>query len=267
MPELPEVESVAADLRSALIGRSVQKVWHASMPNLLDAESLDLHLLKGETLQDIARKGKYMRWVTERYHMLVHLGMSGVFMLNGERSLHTHLVLEWSEKQTLCYTDPRRFGYFCLLPLHVAHARWEQLGVDALARNCSAHHLQKLAQQSRVAVKIWIMDQSKLAGVGNIYACEALFRAGIAPERPAGALNSAEWQLLVREIKAVMKASLRNRGTTFSNYRLTNGKGGAFQSFLQIFQKEGQSCPRCGALIQRQVQAGRSTFWCCACQH
>lgn len=265
MPELPEVECVRQGIWAACAQKTVRRVWHDGMPNLLDAQSLPLKNLVGESLLALERRGKYLRWLTEKYQLLAHLGMSGVFAVNGNRTAHTHLELGF-DNGTLCYTDPRRFGYFCLLPRGGESKRWSALGPDALDRACTGTRMAQTAAGSVVAIKNWILDQHHLAGVGNIYACEGLFRAGIHPERGAASLSGEEWRRLVAELKAVMRASIRNRGTTFSDYRLTNGRGGAFQTFLQVFQKEGTACSLCGNVIQRLVQTGRSTFYCPHCQ-
>lgn len=266
MPELPEVECVRRDLERAFVKQKIVQVWHQDMPNLLDKNSLPVEFLDGQILLSIERKGKYMHWVFERFHMLAHLGMSGVFGIQAEPTQHTHLKMTWNNQIVLSYTDPRRFGYFNLQLRSDPFERWELLGPDALAASCSAAYLAQKARGSSVAIKTWIMDQSKLAGVGNIYACESLFNAKIHPNRLAGSVQIDEWKTLVRAIKSVMRASIIQRGTTFSDYRLTNGKGGAFQSFLKVFQKDGQACPHCAHVIQKTVLQGRSTFACPQCQ-
>jgi len=265
MPELPEVECVRQGILDAFSGHTVRTVWHDGLKNILDPDSLCLEDLQGEILETVERRGKYMRWLTPRFQLLAHLGMSGVFQVDGTRSKHTHLEIGF-EAGTLYYTDPRRFGYFCMAPRFQSLPRWESLGPDALDRICTGVKMCSIAQRSVVPVKTWIMDQRKMAGVGNIYASEGLFRAGIDPGRTAGSLTLAEWNRLVRELKSVMRASIRKRGTTFSDYRLTNGRGGSFQTFLRVFQKEGEPCPVCGCVIQKQVLAGRSTFYCPNCQ-
>lgn len=265
MPELPEVQCVREGIWNAFGGRQVEDVWHDSLDNLIDPHSLPLRKIRGQTLSALERRGKYMLWHLGKFRLLAHLGMSGVFQVDGAPGKHTHLQLRF-DNGTLCYTDPRRFGHFDLQESGTPLQRWDALGPDALSAECSGPAMEQRAMGSRVDIKNWILDQNHLAGVGNIYACEGLFAAGIAPCRAAGTLDKKEWQQLVAALKKIMKAAIRNRGTTFSDYRLTNGKGGAFQSFLQVFQKENLPCPRCGEVIRRQVQNGRSTFWCAVCQ-
>jgi len=265
MPELPEVECVRLGITEKFLGHRISDVWHDALDNLLDLQSEPLQGLRGQFLRALERRGKYMLWTFDSSHMLSHLGMSGVFTIDGVRARHSHLEISFDNGK-LVYTDPRRFGYLNVQSLNQPFERWDVLGPDALQRACRAEYLYERARHSTVAVKVWIMDQGKIAGVGNIYACEALYRAGIHPQRGAGCLSLEEWRCLARALKGVMRASLRNRGTTFSDYRLTNGKGGSFQNFLKVFQKEGESCKVCGDAIHNLRLAGRSTFYCPTCQ-
>ena len=248
------------------LGDQIHSVWSHGTGHLLDPASLALKGLAGETLLAVERRGKYLRWVTLRFQFLVHLGMTGVWSANVPRSTHTHLEITFANGHTLTYTDPRQFGYLCLAPVSEILERWEALGPDAISAEFCAKSMCARACKSQVAIKIWIMDQHHVAGIGNIYASEALFRAHIHPARAACSLDLADWTRLVRESKAVLRLSIRKRGTTFSDYRLTNGRGGAFQGFLKVFQKPGEPCPDCAAPIQQITQGGRSTFFCAHCQ-
>lgn len=266
MPELPEVECVRKGILEACLGHSIQKVWSRDLAHLLDTQSLPLKRMEGQHIHALERKGKYLRWILDDYHFFAHLGMSGVWGYNSARSKHTHLEIRLAQGDLLSYTDPRQFGYLCLQPLRQNSKRWDSLGPDAVSSACSATHLYQASRNCSIAIKVWLMDQTKIAGIGNIYASEALFRAHINPIRSAKSLSSAECRVLVQEIRRVLRASIRNRGTTFSDYRLTNGHGGDFQTFLQVFQKTGKPCPQCGQGILQVTQAGRSTFYCGHCQ-
>lgn len=266
MPELPEVESVRLGILEGFLGKRISTLWTGRLEHLLDPQSLALQGLVGQRLQAVERRGKYLLWRFESLQLLAHLGMSGVWGDSAPRGKHTHVEFHFEDGSWLSYTDPRQFGYLSLHSLsHTLH-RWEALGPDALSRAWNAKQLWHLCQRSRLAIKVFLMDQTKVAGIGNIYASEALFRARIHPERCAQELSAEECATLVGEAKAVMRASLKKRGTTFSDYRLTNGKGGGFQKFLQVFQKEGEPCPRCRGRILRLEQGGRSTFFCPGCQ-
>jgi len=144
--------------------------------------------------------------------------------------------------------------------------RWEALGPDAISNFWTPKHLYTSTRKIHTAIKIFLMNQSRVAGIGNIYASEALFLSGIHPERASESLLQTECAVLVRETRKLLKRSIRNKGTTFSDYRLTNGKVGAFQGFLKVFQKTGQPCPTCGKPILQKTLGGRSTFYCEHCQ-
>ena len=192
--------------------------------------------------------------------------MSGVLRVNGEIEKHSHLILDFKSGGQLIYTDPRRFVYWNLMPMEHNFPRWENLGPDVLARNFSGKYLYGKSRRSAVHIKGWILNQRNVAGVGNIYASEALFAASINPLRPANSLSEAESRALVRELRRIMRKSIENRGTTFSDYRLSDGKSGGFQNFLQVFQKEDLPCPKCENIITKINQNGRSTFYCAQCQ-
>ena len=265
MPELPEVECVRQGILAECLGHTISKVWSRDTGLLLDADSLPLRQLKGERLDAVERRGKYLRWLTPKFQLLTHLGMTGVWSSHGARAKHTRVELSFVSK-TLRYTDPRQFGYLCLRPRAEALPRWEQLGPDALSRQFTAQGLFHTTRDSAVEVKVWLMEQKHVAGIGNIYASEALFRAHVHPQRKVKTLSLQECQHIVQHAKAVMRLSLKHRGTTFSDYRLTNGKGGEFQGFLKVFQKTGEPCPTCAQPIQQITQGGRSTFFCAHCQ-
>jgi len=266
MPELPEVECVRQGIVDALLGQRIVKVWSHGTGNLLDPNSLPLRRMEGCELRAVARRGKYLLWNLGDLQFLAHLGMSGVWQVAGERTKHTHLELTFSTGQCLRYTDPRQFGYMCLTTAAETLPRWEQLGPDAISAQWNAAHLFAHATRSRTPIKVFLLDQHQVAGIGNIYASEALFGAHVHPARIAQSLTQLECQHIVKAAKAVMRMSIRKRGTTFSDYRLTNGKGGSFQGFLKVFQKVGTPCPNCHAPIQQMVQVGRSTFFCAKCQ-
>lgn len=267
MPELPEVECVRQGILECAVGHSITETWSRNLVHLLDPKSLPLRRLKGQTIHAVERKGKYLRWIFDDYHFYAHLGMSGVWSYKAKREKHTHLEIMLSDGNNLIYTDPRQFGYLCLQSATQTSSRWDSLGPDAIGQEFSGSYLFAKSRSSKIPVKVWIMDQSKVAGVGNIYASESLFLASILPTRLASSLTRPECNNLAKAIKKILRASIRNRGTTFSDYRLTNGRGGSFQDFLKVFQKKGKPCPRCGQGIQQITQAGRSSFFCPGCQY
>jgi formamidopyrimidine-DNA glycosylase len=266
MPELPEVECVRRGILEEFLGQRVKSVWSRDTGHLLEANSLALKKIAGMRLQGVERRGKFLLWRMERFQFLVHLGMTGVWSVSSPRQKHTRLELVFEDGRTLSYTDPRQFGSLCLLDSTQELLRWTSLGPDAIDDSFSPNYLLVATRNSKVEAKVWLMDQKRVAGIGNIYASEALFRAHVHPKRPANSLSENECRLIVRETKKVMNLSIKNRGTTFSDYRQTNGRGGSFQNFLRVFQKSGQPCPTCGKSIEQIVQGGRSTFFCSHCQ-
>jgi len=266
MPELPEVESVRLELVRHLPGQQLQQIRFSGKSCLLSQDSLEPEVLQGKVIENIVRKGKYLLWDWGDMQLLCHLGMSGMFLWNPQDSnSHDHFIFEFQNGQ-LVYRDPRRFGYFRIAPAGVSLERWDSLGPDALDAKLRYRAFFQRLQRSSRPIKDVIMDQKIIAGVGNIYASEALFLARIHPQKSADFLSISESQCLLQKIRGVLRKSLRMRGTTFSDYRLTNGRAGGMQRFLQVFQKQGERCPECGNTIQKVIQSQRSTFFCPNCQ-
>ena len=289
MPELPEVECVRLGIESVKGAQICQVEWN--YPALWDKATVDPHAIECQKLVETHRKGKYLILEFENHLLLLHLGMSGVFLLQEsqvEPRPHTHLILKLKGKGhggdsasldgwELRFSDPRKFGHLHLIkkggvsPQYSVgdeFERWSKLGPDALTRSFHGKYFHAKCQKSIRDIKIFILDQKVVAGVGNIYASEALFRAKIDPRRPANSLSMEECTNLAKAAKWIMKKSVKKRGTTFSDYRLTNGKGGSFQSFLKVFQKENETCPGCKSnQILKLEQDKRSTFYCSSCQN
>jgi formamidopyrimidine-DNA glycosylase len=265
MPELPEVESIRLELEKSCVGKTIRAVSFA-LPRLLDKNSINLQLLEGQKIQNTGRRGKYMWLETTGYCLLVHLGMSGVLLVNSEKQKHTHLVLEFESGGHLHYKDPRTFGYLNLQKSRSDFSRVMNLGPDAISRDFNKTYFHKKLKRTQREIKICLLDQHLVAGIGNIYASEILFRSGVSPFRRGEEITGEECGLLCKNTKIILKKSIANRGTTFADYRLTNGKKGAFRDFLKVFQKEGLECPVCKSTILKTEQHKRSTFYCEQCQ-
>jgi formamidopyrimidine-DNA glycosylase len=228
--------------------------------------------LCGRTITKILRRGKYILIELEpRAYWLMHLGMSGrvlFFESAGPRINHTHAVFQFSDSSQLEYRDHRRFGllaaYRVLNPSQIPELG--ALGMDPLSSQFQQNWLQPLLTKSRQDIKSFLLDQSKIAGIGNIYACEALFDARIHPSRRCDSLTLDETGRLVRSIQKALRLGIRFRGTTFSDFLNPDGNPGGNQANLYVFQKEGKECMRCGAVICRMKQGGRSSFFCPRCQ-
>ncbi len=272
MPEMPEVETIARKLRKDVIGRRVDAVTlsgHAlRRPIAADFASK----LRGRTIQRIHRRGKYLIAELEpRLFLLIHLGMSGRVFFRGdgvEVARHTHAVLRFCDGTELHYCDPRRFGL--LSAYEVAAIRdipeLKCLGRNPLAPGFTAAWLGGLLRTSKQEIKSFLLDQRRIAGLGNIYVCEALFHAGVQPGRRCRTLTAREVSQLVRAVRQVLRAAIRHRGTTFSDFIDSDGERGAHQGYLRVFQREGERCRRCRSGIRRLRQGNRSSYYCPGCQ-
>jgi len=273
MPELPEVETVRRMLEASVRGRTIRAVT-LSRHRLREPVPRDLpRRLRGRTIRRLDRIGKYLLiGLDDGLTLLSHLGMSGRWRVirRGERltpGRHVHARLTFRDGTQLWYEDARRFGL--LRPVAGDRARdpaLARLGPDPLAEPPTGRSLAAEAAGSRTAVKTFLLDQRHLAGLGNIYASEVLYRAGVDPRRAAGSLAGAEWSRLARAIRQVLPEAIARMGTTLSTYRTVWDEPGEYGEMLRVYDRAGQPCRRCGGPIRRLVQAGRSTYFCPACQ-
>ncbi len=272
MPEMPEVETIARKLRKTLVGKRVVEVVLSGLPLRKPVGLLFASRLRGRVIRRIHRRGKYL--IVEmkpRAFWLIHLGMSGRVFCHASPAppaRHTHAVVYFSDRTELEYRDHRRFGLLAAyeVPRIGLIPELLRLGMDPFAAGFSTAWLWPLLQASRTEIKSFLLDQGKIAGLGNIYACEALYRAGIHPARRCFALTRAEAGRLVRAIRRVLRLGIQNRGTSFSDFMDSDGEAGENQKFLRVFQREGEKCARCGTEILRVRQGNRSSFYCPRCQ-
>jgi formamidopyrimidine-DNA glycosylase len=273
MPELPEVESLVRSLRPHLVGRRLLAVETSGLAlrRPVDRPRLEAGC-RGALVLGARRYGKYLLLdLSTENVLLAHLGMSGQLLVQAAaepRAPHTHVVFRLDDGRELRYVDPRRFGVLRCLPAERAFESPELsvLGVDPLDERFTVAWFAALLAQSRRDVKSFLLDQSRLAGVGNIYACEALFHAQVAPRRRAHRLGAARASRLHAAILQVLETGIANRGTSFSDYVDADGAAGENQQALAVYGREGQPCRRCRAPIRRIVQSARSTFYCPKCQ-
>jgi formamidopyrimidine-DNA glycosylase len=274
MPELPEVETIRRDLEPEITGRTVTGVRFHHDDIVLspsDAASLPAQL-EGRRIEAVGRRGKYLLLHLDRDSVLqVQLRMSGRFALSVEppdpaefRHIAARFALD--DGRTLYYDDMRRLGGFRLLGRAVWERESKRRGPAPLGPGYRATHLGEALAGTRAPVKNALLDQRRLAGVGNIYASEALFRAAVDPRRRGRELGVGEVRRLHRAVRAVLREAIDDAGTTFSLYRAVNGRSGEFQARLRVYGREGEPCRRCGHPIARIVQAGRSTYYCPGCQ-
>ncbi|MCY0877851.1 MAG: bifunctional DNA-formamidopyrimidine glycosylase/DNA-(apurinic or apyrimidinic site) lyase [Firmicutes bacterium] len=270
MPELPEVETIRRYLEETLPGQEILAVPLLD-GRLVKGSALDAHTiaarLVGERFVQVKRRGKFLFFeLTSGAMILCHLGMSGrLLLVSSEASAvkHTHVRLILTAGE-LRLVDPRRFGRIAWLPPGETGPR---LGVEPLSRAFGTRSLKTLVAGRRASIKQILLDQQLIAGLGNIYADEALFLARIHPLTPAGDLSDEEAARLVRAIKRVLRVSLSHRGTSFSDYVDALGRPGDNQRYLAVYGREGETCMRCRqGIIQRERIGGRSSHVCPVCQ-
>lgn len=272
MPELPEIEVLKRSLEPRLVGRRVLEVQVHS-PAL--REPLDLRSLRsltGRRIEHLGRRSKYLLIALEKGSTLViHLGMSGRLTLAPEaaaREVHEHLTLRLDGEERLRLRDPRRFGLAFVAPTaSLARDRhFSHLGAEPLAPALTGDQLAGLAQGRRGPVKSFLMDGRLLVGVGNIYATEALYRAGIHPARSIARIGQERWHRLAGAVVEILERAIAEGGTTLNDFTDGAGREGQFQDSLAVYGRAGEACPACGARLRRIVQAGRSSFYCPRCQ-
>jgi formamidopyrimidine-DNA glycosylase len=270
MPELPEVETTVRGLRPVLQGRRLVRVEPRRADLRRDIPPDLRQRLTGATVITLGRRAKYGMIGTDRGDTLVfHLGMSGRWRVDpDEIGRHDHLVVETDAGRLLALNDPRRFGSLDLVAsddLDVFPA-FRALGPEPLGPDLSAGYLAQSLAGRIAPVKLLLLDQRIVAGLGNIYVCEALNLARINPRRPAGAVSRPALTRLVDAIHAVLEAAIEAGGSTLRDYARPDGELGYFSKQFRVYDREGCPCPHDGGTIVRQVDAGRSTWWCPRCQ-
>jgi formamidopyrimidine-DNA glycosylase len=273
VPELPEIEVLRRSLEPRLVGRRVERV-EVRVPAL--REPLDrrrLGALAGRRIERLRRRSKYL-WIdfdADRT-LVVHLGMSGRLTLvaAGEpREAHEHLALSLDGGERLRLRDPRRFGvaFVAATGRLAADRHFAALGREPLGEPLTGEDLAALATGRRGPVKSFLMDAGRLVGVGNIYASEALHRAGVRPDRSVARLSAASWGRVAESVVAVLEQAIREGGTTLNDFADGGGNEGYFQVSLAVYGRDGESCLRCDGTIRRIVQSGRGSYFCPRCQH
>jgi len=268
MPELPEVETTVAGLRTVLADARLTLI-EPRRADLRFPFPVDLRQrLTGATVTGLGRRAKYGLIETDRGDtMIFHLGMSGRWRIDpADIGKHDHLLVE-TERHRLALHDPRRFGFVHLVESAAlaAYPAFLALGPEPLGEDFTADHLVR-ALAGRVApIKAMLLDQRTVAGLGNIYVCEALNMAGIAPTRAAGRIGKARLARLVEAIRAVLRAAIAAGGSTLRDYARPDGELGYFAKEWRVYGREGEACP-CGGTVRRRVDSGRSTFYCSSCQ-
>ncbi len=279
MPELPEVECVRAGLqRAGLVGKAIEDVWRSPLDLRTGAFWRDerLQLLARARADAFERRGKFLLWHLTSSEGLalgavIHLGMTGRLTVRepgAETVAHTHLIVTLRGGPALHYSDPRRFGgvHVDTLARLGEHGPLASLGPEPLSRGFSGATLQDRGGASKRAVRDVLLDQRVVAGLGNIYVSEALFRAGVPPLAPAVELHLSAWDRIADAVRAVLRQGIRNGGTTLRDYRGTEGERGRNQEALAVYGRAGESCPTCGSTLHGYAHGGRSGVLCRRCQ-
>lgn len=269
MPELPEVETTVRALRAPLIGRTfthVRNYWpgHIARPSLTELQKR----IHGRRVEAIDRRGKYLVFsLSEGETLVIHLKMTGhLSVVDKDHPVqkHVHTIFALANGQELRFRDQRKFGRVYLV--HDPEEVLGKLGPEPLASSFTVEVLQERLKSRKRALKPLLLDQGFIAGVGNIYADEALFYAGLHPERPANSLSAAEIASLHTAIQKVLRLGIEREGASLDIYVKPDGSRGDMQNAVAVFRRTGQPCYRCGAVVQRIVMGGRSTHFCPTCQ-
>ncbi|MBS0242521.1 MAG: bifunctional DNA-formamidopyrimidine glycosylase/DNA-(apurinic or apyrimidinic site) lyase [Proteobacteria bacterium] len=294
MPELPEVETVRRGLAPVLAGAVIRRVTQRRPDLRFPLPERFAARLEGRRIDRLERRAKYiLAHLSSGEVLTIHLGMTGRFTISvpggangrqlgeftydaGADPTHDHVVIETEAGATVTYNDARRFGYMSLIASSdiAGHPHFRDLGVEPLGAELTPEYLAGVATGRKTDLKAFLMDQRIVAGLGNIYVCEALYRAQLSPKRRTatlvgrGAKRLDRATLLVAAIRDVLEAAIEAGGSTLRDYRQADGALGYFQHSFQAYGREGEACatPGCPGTIKRIVQAGRSTFWCPGCQ-
>lgn len=285
MPELPEVETIRRDLSRVLIGRRVTQ-FSVTRPKLLKSPRREFRrFLVGATITKVARRAKQLVFrLSSGYSLLIHLKMTGQLVwcsrqgalrvgghpiagVTGVPNRYTYILLALSDGAHLYFNDVRQFGYWRLVATPELSYEFRTLGPEPFSKGFTAARFQvELARRARTSIKAALLDQSVVAGIGNIYADESLFVARLRPTRRVGSLRGTEVAALWRAVRAVLRRAVAARGTSFSSYRDGLGRQGTYWNMRQAYGRAGEPCLRCHRPLTRTVVAGRGTTYCAKCQ-
>jgi len=279
MPELPEVQTVCDGIKNFVIGARVTNAKIINKKLRIEIPK-SIEKLSGAEIQQVRRKAKYIILELSNNKLLViHLGMSGRLTIDknligdyyhkkSNCQKHDHLKITLDNGYTLTYNDTRKFGLIDLIDSNQesSYKYFKHLGCEPLSEKFTKQALGEICKSRTKNIKATIMDASLIVGVGNIYACEALFRAGILPERPAKTLSSKELERLRQAIISTLESAIKAGGSTIQDYANPNGEAGYFQHSFSVYDREDQECKICKNKILRVKDSGRSTYYCPKCQ-
>ena len=286
MPELPEIQTIVNDLNKTVLNKKIKKV-KIRLPGIVKGVNKDFcSILKNNSFQKISRWGKFIiiQLTRKNKYLIVHLRMTGQIIYIDKKKIivgghsvgsnqfdlpqkQTHLTIHFQDQSKLFYNDQRQFGFWQIVNRPGLKKIQDKLGLDPLGDEFSLLNFKKLFSDKKGNIKAFLLNQKYVAGLGNIYVDESLFRAHILPFRKINTLTGKEIKKLYQAIKDILRLSLKYRGTTFNNYVDARGRKGQFIKFLKVYGKEGQKCPRCRKGTIKKVKiAGRGTRYCPYCQ-
>lgn len=286
MPELPEVETVRRGLQSLLVGRTIKDVSHDTPKSFPNATIDVKEFLISSSVVEVRRRAKVLLIdLSTKYTLVIHLKMTGQLVFRGEAVFgaghpndsligelpdrSTRVTMEFTDGSHLYFNDQRKFGWMKLMPtLEVPNIDFmKKVGPEPLEADFTAEEFAaRFARRAKTSIKAALLDQTVIAGVGNIYADESLWGAKIHPKRLVGTITSAEFKQLYEELRSVMNLAIEKGGSTDKNYVNAEGKRGSYMDFARVFRREGKPCPRCGTTIIKFKAAGRGTHICPVCQ-
>lgn len=270
MPELPEVETTRRGLLDALTGRRIESMRVYDRRLRWPIESAMEDRVAGAQVLRLERRAKYLLVITDRGTLIVHLGMSGSLRVAPDSlplRLHDHVEWLLEDGRAVRFNDPRRFGSIHWVEVDpLTHPLLAELGPEPLSDDFDGNTLYRKSRDRKSTIKVFLMNAAHVVGVGNIYASESLFHAGIRPTRPAGKVTRAECDRLAGEVKRVLSDAIEVGGTTLRDYVDPDGNPGYFRQRLFVYERAGKACRRCTGPITQRVIGQRSTYWCPICQ-
>lgn len=264
MPELPEVETIRLGLENNLVGKTFSNLEILSHKSFIG----DSKILIGKKIISFSRQGKQIViHLSNNYLLVVHLKMTGQLVFSTPNK-YTRLIFTFTDKSKLFFNDLRKFGWIRLIKKEELSDLQKNLGVDLLDKNFTFKYFSSVLKKSKKPIKTVLLDQTKFAGIGNIYASEALFLAKIYPLKPADKISPLKIKSLYSAILKIIKESIKHGGSTARDkgYLKSTGEAGTHQNYFQVYQREGEPCFDCKGLVKRIKTAGRSTFFCPSCQ-
>lgn len=270
MPELPEVQTIVNELKALLLGRKIS-ACHILRDSIIQGDKKQFRkLVENKSITKIDRQGKYIIFtLSSDLWIIGHLRMTGKFVvqpLASEQKRHDRVVFDLDNHQKLIFSDVRCFGTLEVINDPEKHRGLSHLGLDPWSKNLTGSTLKKRLDRRLIPIKTALLDQKIIAGLGNIYASEILFDAGINPMIPANALSGKKLTTLIQSMRKILSLALKYNGTSISDYRRVDEKQGLFQKFLKVYGKGDQKCKTCASTIEKIIQNQRSTFLCPTCQ-